>query len=86
MTSEEVFSKRVSQSEVNNDYIYIPKKVRNSFPSIFPIIVIGVRLRARIDEKGRIYFPVHRIAKPSDTITVSKLPDSGAYVLEVKHS
>jgi len=84
MIREDVFRKKVSPSEVNNDYIYIPKKFRNSFPSIFPIIVVGVRLRARIDEKGRIYFPVHRIAKPSDTIVISKVPDSGVYVFEVK--
>ena len=84
--SEEVFRKKVTQSEFHSHYLYIPRKSRSKLPNIFPIIVAGIKLRARIDDKNRIYFPLHKIAKPGDIILIKRIPSSETHVVEVQPS
>ncbi len=54
---------------------------QHKFPNFFPMIIAAVRLRAKIDQKGRIYSPVHRIAKPNDIIVIEKTRSPERYAV-----
>lgn len=82
--TDELLTRRLTESEYRNNYVYIPRSSRGLFPNVFRIVVADVPLRARIDSKNRIYLPVRKLAKPGDIISIRKIPSSDLYVFQVR--